>query len=142
MDTETASYDTNCSDLGSESSSDDDVNTPLLHPPEVNTTYKAIAAYSGNDDRKGSIFSSIFTLVSTMIGGGLLSLPFAFEQGGFGVGSFVLVFVLIASTYGGFLIINSKKYCSGRVKNIEDVAKVAFGRKGQVNSSYLLVVTD
>ena len=83
-------------------------------------------------DRTGTMFSSIFTLVSTMIGGGLLSLPFAFEQGGFLIASFVLVFVLMASTYGGFLIINSKKYCRGKIRNIEDVAKVAFGIKGQV----------
>ncbi len=68
-----------------------------------------------------------------MIGGGLLSLPFAVEQGGFVVSSLVLLFVLAASTYGGFLIINSKKYCQGKIRNIEDVARVAFGLNGQVS---------
>ena len=83
-------------------------------------------------ERHGTVFSSIFTLVSTMIGGGLLSLPFAFQQGGLILTSMLLFLVLMASTHGGFLIINSKKYCQGKIRNIEDVAKVAFGPKGKV----------
>eukprot|EP00795_Rhopilema_esculentum_P003559 gene3559-2244_t len=93
---------------------------------------RAHSTISEGGERRGTIFSSVFTLVSTMIGGGLLSLPFAFEQGGFIVSSFVLIFVLIASTHGGFLVINSKKYCHGKIRNIEDVARVAFGAKGQM----------
>lgn len=85
--------------------------------------------------RRGTIVSSIFTLVSTMIGGGILSLPFAFQQGGFIMTSFVLFFVLLASTHGGFLIINSKKYCQGRIKNVEDVGRIAFGSKGEVGDT-------
>lgn len=78
------------------------------------------------------MFSSIFTLVSTMVGGGILSLPFAFQQGGFIVTSVVLLCVLMASTHGAFLIINSKRYCQGKIKNVEDVANIAFGNKGKV----------
>lgn len=82
--------------------------------------------------RRGTILSSIFTLVSTMIGGGILSLPFAFQQGGFLMTSLILIFALMASTHGGFLIINSKKYCQGRIRNVEDVGRIAFGYKGEV----------
>lgn len=85
--------------------------------------------------RRGTILSSIFTLVSTMIGGGILSLPFAFQQGGFLMTSLILIFALMASTHGGFLIINSKKYCQGRIKNVEDVGRIAFGYKGEVKYS-------
>lgn len=92
---------------------------------------RGLSTVSDGTERTGTRFSSVFTLVSTMIGGGLLSLPFAFEQGGIAVSSFVLLFVLAASTYGGFLIINSKKYCQGKIRNIEDVARVAFGVNGQ-----------
>lgn len=98
---------------------------------------RGLSTVSEGHDRTGTIFSSIFTLVSTMIGGGLLSLPFAFEQGGYAVSSVVLIFVLAASTHGGFLVINSKKYCHGKIRNIEDVARVAFGRKGQVSPEHL-----
>ncbi|XP_057293115.1 sodium-coupled neutral amino acid transporter 5-like [Hydractinia symbiolongicarpus] len=140
MDVETASYDfENDSELDTESSLSDDEDATLL-TSHINSGYEAIVQSSGHHNRKGGILSSVFTLVSTMIGGGLLSLPFAYEQGGFAVGSVVLVFVLAASTYGGFLIINSKKYCSGRVKNIEDVAKVAFGKKGQLVAQILLII--
>ena len=87
---------------------------------------------SEEHERTGTVFSSIFTLVSTMVGGGILSLPFAFQQGGFATTSLVLLIVLMASTHGAFLIINSKRYCQGKITNVEDVAKIAFGRKGKV----------
>lgn len=121
----------------SDSNSDDEV-MPFISNKNY-PSYKSITSVA-SIDQKGSTFSSIFTLVSTMIGGGLLSLPFAFEQGGFGVGSISLIFVLIASTYGGFLIINSKKYCHGKVRNIEDVAFYAFGKPGRIGVQILLVI--
>jgi len=128
----------NSSEIDSDSNSDiedDHEAAPFInHQRQRYTSYKSIASGTSNEERQGSLSSSIFTLVSTMIGGGLLSLPFAFEQGGFGVASMSLVFVLVASNYGGFLIINSKKYCHGKVKNIEDVAFYAFGKPGKVCS--------
>ena len=87
---------------------------------------------SDEHERSGTVFSSIFTLVSTMVGGGILSLPFAFQQGGFIMTSVVLLCVLMASTHGAFLIINSKRYCQGKIRNVEDVANIAFGNKGKV----------
>ena len=120
-----------------------ETNSDIGYESNDETPYLVSATHIGSDiaindsdqhERRGNILTSTFTLVSTMIGGGLLSLPFAFQQGGFGVSSFVLVFVLMASTHGGFLIINSKKYCKGKIKNIEDVANVAFGKKGQVTN--------
>ncbi|KAJ7389886.1 hypothetical protein OS493_028855 [Desmophyllum pertusum] len=88
--------------------------------------------HSEEHERTGTVFSSIFTLVSTMVGGGILSLPFAFQQGGFIMTSIILLCVLMASTHGAFFIINSKRYCQGKIKNVEDVAKIAFGNKGKV----------
>ena len=96
--------------------------------------------HSDGQDRTGTVFSSIFTLVSTMVGGGILSLPFAFQQGGFIVTSVVLLCVLMASTHGAFLIINSKRYCQGKIKNVEDVANIAFGNKGKVCILQLMII--
>ena len=122
----------NSSEIDSDTDDDDMESSPILNTKQQHyTSYKSVTSV-GSADRQGSISSSIFTLVSTMIGGGLLSLPFAFEQGGFVTASVSLVFVLVASTYGGFLIINSKKYCNGKVRNIEDVAFYAFGKPGKV----------
>lgn len=90
------------------------------------------AVNSEEHERTGTVFSSIFTLVSTMVGGGILSLPFAFQEGGFIMTSIILFCVLMASTHGAFLVINSKRYCQGKITNIEDVANIAFGNKGKV----------
>ena len=98
--------------------------SPLIH-----------LVHSDEHERTGTVFSSIFTLVSTMVGGGILSLPFAFQQGGFIMTSLILLAVLMASTHGAFLIINSKRYCQGKIKNVEDVAKIAFGNKGKVRKN-------
>ncbi|XP_068670207.1 uncharacterized protein [Montipora foliosa] len=104
--------------------------SPLLH-------------ITGSDDheRTGTVFSSIFTLISTMVGGGILSLPFAFQQGGFIVTSVVLLCVLMASTHGAFLIINSKRYCQGKIRNVEDVAYIAFGNKGKILTQVVFIVS-
>ncbi|XP_047136158.1 sodium-coupled neutral amino acid transporter 5 isoform X1 [Hydra vulgaris] len=123
-------------DYGNEN---EDENVLLINTNVPHGVYDVISfSRESYSERHGGIFSSIFTLISTMIGGGLLSLPYAFQQGGFIVATCVLLFVLISSTYSAFLIINSKKYCFGRVKNIEDVAKVAFGRFGEVAVQTLL----
>ena len=79
--------------------------------------------FVGMTTGSGNIASSVFTLVSTMIGGGLLSLPFAFQQGGVIFSSLVLFFTFLTSTYGAFLIINSRKYCVGEV-----LILILFGR--------------
>lgn len=92
-------------------------------------------------ERTGTVFSSIFTLISTMVGGGVLSLPFAFQQGGFIVTSVILLCVLMASTHGAFLIINSKRYCQGKIKNVEDVAYIAFGNKGKILTQVVFIVS-
>ena len=123
---DTSSLSSSMESLDSTISEDD----PLT---EKSPLVRGLSTVSEGQDRTGTIFSSIFTLVSTMIGGGLLSLPFAFEQGGYAVSLAVLIFVLAASTHGGFLVINSKKYCHGKIRNIEDVARVAFGKRGQVS---------
>lgn len=115
-------------------------NSEPLHIQESKEEYSVVTESSpliqhinsDEHERSGTVFSSIFTLVSTMVGGGILSLPFAFQQGGFILTSVVLLCVLMASTHGAFLIINSKRYCQGKIKNVEDVANIAFGNKGKV----------
>lgn len=117
-----------CRDFLEIRSDGDNEDNPVLNEssPLINLVH------SDEHERTGTVFSSIFTLVSTMVGGGILSLPFAFQQGGFIMTSLILLAVLMASTHGAFLIINSKRYCQGKIKNVEDVAKIAFGSKGKV----------
>ena len=53
-------------------------------------------------NRAGSLLSSVFSLVSTILGGGVLSLPYAFSQAGVVVGALLLVGVAAASDYSAF----------------------------------------
>lgn len=105
--------------------------SPLIHAVNSDSEH----------ERTGTVFSSIFTLVSTMVGGGILSLPFAFQEGGFIITSIILFCVLMASTHGAFLVINSKRYCQGKITNIEDVANIAFGNKGKILTQMVIIVT-
>ena len=49
--------------------------------------------------------SAIFGLVSTIVGGGVLSLPYAFSQAGLILGSVLLVVVAAASDYSAFALV-------------------------------------
>ena len=132
-----SSYEENTESVATSGS---DERTPLTSSSDnLTISYQAIGT-TDHTERNGTIFSSVFTLVSTMNGGGILSVPFAFQQAGYAVASSILVFITIASAYSAFLIIRSKKYCQGKVKNMEDVARVAFGRGGEVIIQLLIII--
>ena len=87
---------------------------------------------------KGTIFSSIFNLLTTCIGAGTLSLPYAFSQGGLVYSSMVFFLILIMAVLIGFLLYDAKKYsheiCPGlEVKGYEDLAEASFGALGRVS---------
>ena len=68
------------------------VNPPVFHP-----------------SRQSSLSSSIFSLVSTIIGGGVLSLPYAFSQCGL-VFSFVfLALIAVASDFSIYILISASR---------------------------------
>ncbi|KAI6659302.1 Sodium-coupled neutral amino acid transporter 6 [Oopsacas minuta] len=77
---------------------------------------------------------SIFNLITTVVGAGLLSLPFSFSIGGVIPGAASLIFTTIVSLFSGLLIVDSLTYLpqSIRVFNYEDIAQFAFGRIGRV----------
>lgn len=77
---------------------------------------------------------SIFNLITTVVGAGLLSLPFSFSIGGIIPGALSLTFTTVVSLFSGLLIVDSLPYLPPtiRVFNYEDIAKFAFGRIGRV----------
>ena len=77
---------------------------------------------------------SIFNLITTVVGAGLLSLPFSFSIGGIIPGAMSLIFTTVVSLFSGLLIVDSLSYLPQtiRVFNYEDIAKFAFGRIGRV----------
>ena len=88
---------------------------------------------------RGTIFSSIFNLLTTCIGAGTLSLPYAFAEGGLVFSSVLFFLVMLMSIMVGLYLYDSKRYCRNispdiEVDGIEDLAQVAFGVVGRVSS--------
>ena len=93
---------------------------------------------------KGTIFSSIFTLLTTCIGAGTLSLPYAFAQGGLILSSIIFFVIMIVSIVVGFLLFSAKRYCQELypkmpVWGYEDLALLSFGAVGKVGLGTRLV---
>lgn len=76
-------------------------------------------------ERQSTTASAIFNLVSTIVGGGVLSLPYAFSLVGVGLGTLMLVVTAIASDFSIYILVS----CSRRSgsKTYEQVAARAFG---------------
>ena len=88
--------------------------------------------------RTGTRSSAIFNLIATMVGGGVLSLPYALAKAGVVLG---LVYLLIAaglSAYSIRLLLS----CSRRsgATSYEEVALKAFGRKAQMLTMVLVIL--
>ena len=86
---------------------------------------------------KGTVFSSVFILLTTSVGAGTLSLPYAFARGGLLLSSLVLLAVVLVAIISGVYLFSSKRYCSEvfpdmEVWSYEDVAEAAFGVLGRV----------
>jgi len=67
--------------------------------------------------KHGTVKSSIFNLVSTIVGGGVLSLPYAFRQTGFALGAVILGLVAIMSAYSAHLLVACGRRCNAWVTN-------------------------
>ena len=57
---------------------------------------------------RGTAFSSIFILLSTIVGAGTLSLPFAFAQGGIVYSSVVLAIVMVSACVADIVSASSR----------------------------------
>ena len=106
---------------------------------ELNSTSPSTGIQYGNKraSKSGGLMwlpMSIFNLITTVVGAGLLSLPFSFSIGGIIPGAISLIFTTIVSLFSGLLIVDSLPYLPStiRVFNYEDIAKFAFGRIGRV----------
>ncbi|KAK3269360.1 hypothetical protein CYMTET_22195 [Cymbomonas tetramitiformis] len=100
------------------------------------------AFFFGNEDavsphRQGGIKTSIYGLVSTMVGGGVLSLPWVISALGLALGPITLITSAFLSNYTIGLLIKAarKSRCSG---GYEDLMGVAFGPSARVGTAATL----
>ncbi|RLN97824.1 hypothetical protein BBJ28_00004957 [Nothophytophthora sp. Chile5] len=84
--------------------------------------------------------SAIFNLVSTIIGGGILSLPFAFDKCGLVVATLFMMVAASASTFSLYVIVSCSR--RGRATSYEEVVRKALGaRAGRITVVLLVLLT-
>jgi amino acid permease len=93
-------------------------------------------------NRKGTVSSACFNLLSTMVGGGSLSLPLAFQQAGNGLLAPVILIVVALITDFCFRILVASApvalHSQRGSASFESVAQAAFGSKAHVVSTLLV----
>lgn len=78
--------------------------TYLVHSARSNLTSsmesdQGRGAWRSGANNQGTVVSSIFILLTTCVGAGTLSLPYAFSQGGIFVFSIIFFLVMVSSAY-------------------------------------------
>jgi len=81
-----------------------------------------------SDERQSGIFPAVFNLCATILGGGVLSLPFTFSKLGYALGIFMLLFVAVCSDFSLYILCS----CDRRTGSTDfvQVGKAAFGAFG------------
>jgi len=87
-------------------------------------------------NRAASTPSAIFNLVSTMLGGGILSLPFAIYASGMFLGGLALILSAIANAFTVDLLVVLSQ--STGCQNYEAIGRKAFGRSAQIITMLLI----
>jgi amino acid permease len=89
-----------------------------------------------DERRQGTIPSAVFNLISTILGGGVLSLPFAIRCMGLLPGVIMLLLVAAAADSSVYTLVS----CSRRsgAQTFEGVAQVAFGRGAKLIGCLLI----
>eukprot|EP00941_MAST-03F_sp_MAST-3F-sp1_P003975 g3975.t1 len=80
--------------------------------------------------------AAVFSLVSTIVGGGVLSLPFAFSKAGLVLGPLLLLFCGVISDFSIVLLVLCARM-SGAA-SYDGVASAAFGPKAKVLTTWLI----
>jgi amino acid permease len=91
-----------------------------------------------SDARTATVSSAVFNLVSTIIGGGILSLPFAFDKCGLVVALAFMIVSAAASTFSLYVIVSCSR--RGRAATYEEVVRKALGPRAGLVTVVLLVL--
>ena len=86
--------------------------------------------------RKSSITTSIFNLVATVCGGGVLSLPYAFSIGGIIHSTLLMIVAAIITNFSLYILCICARRTGG--STYSDVARYAFGPIAEVITTLLL----
>ncbi|EDV26649.1 uncharacterized protein TRIADDRAFT_23041 [Trichoplax adhaerens] len=82
------------------------------------------------DEETGSMASSIFNILNTIIGAGIIGIPYSFRLAGLGLGIIILTLVAIISDYGLIMLIKAGTITDEN--SYRGVMTAAFGKPGHV----------
>ncbi|CAH0549310.1 unnamed protein product [Brassicogethes aeneus] len=82
-----------------------------------------------NENRSTLPWAS-FNFINSIIGSGVIGIPYAFHEAGFGFGLFLLIFVAYVTDYSLILMVRSG-HISGRF-SYQGIMEAAFGRPGYI----------
>ena len=108
-----------------------------------------VKAETSEAGRDGTIKSSVFNLVSTVIGGGVLSLPYTCHRAGLIVAPIILALVALMSSYSALLLISCARRVTKRkrgeavnrtAESYEDVRQPHSGASDLPELTYVCVV--
>ncbi|KJE97807.1 hypothetical protein CAOG_07901 [Capsaspora owczarzaki ATCC 30864] len=91
-----------------------------------------------SESRAGTLSGSIFNLVNTVVGGGLVALPYSYHSSGIVVGGILLVLTYILGVYSLYLLVRCSELAVS--KTYMGVAREAFGRPGVIVTQISVVV--
>eukprot|EP01114_Cavostelium_apophysatum_P016843 TRINITY_DN4873_c0_g1_i1.p1 TRINITY_DN4873_c0_g1~~TRINITY_DN4873_c0_g1_i1.p1 ORF type:complete len:457 (-),score=67.35 TRINITY_DN4873_c0_g1_i1:355-1629(-) len=110
---------------------------PLLSEPGETSAEK------GKDN---SSFFTLFLILKSYVGSGILGLPYAFLQGGLYPGIVALLIIAIISYYCIFLLLEIKHRLVASVSlkrpTFDAIGKAIYGRPGQITVLFSLIITQ
>lgn len=121
--------------------SDDKVAPEHLSEEEQRPLLSANGDSHEDDSPNASVPASMFNLINTVIGAGVLALPFAFAASGLLLGLLFLLIVLGLSVYSVVLLVSCASL-SGlhRRATYREVARHAFGTGGVITTDISLIL--
>ncbi|KAF0696297.1 Aste57867_12930 [Aphanomyces stellatus] len=122
----------------------DDFKSPALKSPNLfqyeaqKESYEFFYPSPHSQTRMTTVKSAVMNLVTTLIGGGVLLLPFTIAKSGIVVGCFLMLCCAMASSFTLYILVS----CSRRsgAQSYEEIAKNAFGKKMQLFTMVLLIL--
>jgi amino acid permease len=91
---------------------------------------------------QGSVKSSTFMLVSTIMGGGVLSIPYAIAQAGVVIGPIIITLLALLNCYTLGLVMDLGHICAAAKlpATFPTVAKLAYGRVGELGFATMVFI--
>eukprot|EP01119_Soliformovum_irregulare_P022061 TRINITY_DN7471_c0_g1_i1.p1 TRINITY_DN7471_c0_g1~~TRINITY_DN7471_c0_g1_i1.p1 ORF type:complete len:555 (-),score=145.96 TRINITY_DN7471_c0_g1_i1:9-1673(-) len=89
-------------------------------------------------EEKASFYSSVFNMTNTIIGGGMLALPFAMHQCGLVLGSLLLLLVGVLCNFSAYLTIEAANM--SHAKSYRQLAQLCLGKYGGIAVDVSMIV--